>query len=362
MGSPFAGHRGLSTQESQLTVLKSKAYVNQFVGGQLPPQVDVQDLINEAGQFFASMHPWKWLTDREMSVPLRGSVSFTGGSMSTGSSDTAFDAYKISASGAFADYLRIEGDVLEVTGGTNVDKGFYRVIPIYDASESSGNDYIGLEDNPKTNTAIAASGITGVVHTQSIALPSDFRELIAIHPSSGTAKTIQLTTYEELLEKQASNLAGFGGYWAAIAHAMDFPGSGRPQASTIGTDTVQASGAGPKPRLQIVPEPTANEIDAFKLYYRAGWTLRKHDDDKLRMPIWAESLYLEILRCFITSRFGEGDLNMLLANVVNGPLFAVAMDRDGSIQPHYGPIRNGAAQHVVYTSGFENYDSVAAPS
>ena len=63
MGSPFAGHRGLSTQESQLTVLKSKAYVNQFVGGQLPPQVDVQDLINEAGQFFASMHPWKWLTD-----------------------------------------------------------------------------------------------------------------------------------------------------------------------------------------------------------------------------------------------------------------------------------------------------------
>jgi hypothetical protein len=356
MASAFVGHRGLASQESQLTVLKAKAYVNQFVGGQLPAQVDVHDLLNETGQFFASMHPWKWLTDREMSIPLRGSVAVTGGTMGDSTADD--HQYKITATDQLGDYWRVEGDVFEVTGGTNVTKGFYRVIPI----DGEADDYFAVEDNPKISTSAVASAITGTLHTSSIPLPTDFRELIAIHPSSGTSSTIQLTTYEELLEKKSSNMAGFGGYWAAITHGMDFIGSGRPVANAYDTDTVQSTGAGPKPRLEIVPEPTANKIDAFKLYYRAGWSLMKHDDDKLRLPIYLESLYLEILRCFVTSRFGEGDLNMMLANIVNGPLFAVAMDRDGSIQPHYGPIRHGAAEHVSYTSGFQNYDSVAAPS
>lgn len=352
--------RGLKDQQSRLTVAKAKAYLQYFVGGQMPPTFDLQSLMNEAGEFFASMHPWKWLTDHEIHLTLRGSVSVTGGAMD--STDAGGDQrYVLTASNAFDSYLRAEGDSFEVTGGTNVVKGFYRIAGI------SSNDHLILEDDPSTGIG-NGSDITGTIHTTSIHLPRDLRELIAIHPTSGTSKTIQLTTYEELLEKRASNLAGFGGYWAAVTHSMDFASDGLPGASSTPvsvsphTDTVQATGPGPKARLEITPQPAANEKDAYMLYYRAGWTHLDHDDDKLRMPSYCESLYLEILKSFALSRFGDADISSMLSNVMAGPLFLTAMDRDGSIQPHYGPIRNGAAQHVVYTSGFENYDSVAAPS
>ena len=353
MASPFVVSRGLSDQQSTLTVTECMAQIRQWIGGELPLDYSGLHLINEAGHFFASMHPWKWLTDREASLPLRGSVTVTGGSLSA-------DGYTLTATGAFADYWRVEGDVFEVTGGTNVTNGFYRVLP-NPAGETAAN-VIALEDDPSYQLG-TGSAVTGTIHTSSIPLPADFRELIAIHPASGFANQIILTTYEDLLQKKASNMSGASGYYAAITHAMDFPGTGRPTNSVSGeTDTVQGSGAGPKQTLEIVPQPSTNTLDAYKMYYRAGWTSMDTDHDKLRMPSYCQSLYLEVLRVFCQSRFGGGDLSQGLALVMQGPLLAVCASRDGAIQPEYGMLQGGAAERAITMRPFQDFNPVDAPS
>ena len=340
---------GLSSQQSRLTVVLAKTHINQFVGGQLPASIDTLALINEVGQFFASMHAWKWLTDREISLSLRGSVALTGGTMSS-------DGFTLAKSSGFTDYIFVEGDVLEITSGTRTELGFYRIAAKQDASN------IVLEDDPSVVGGAKAADIAGTIHTSSIPLPQDFRELIAIHPSSGTQNPVHLTSYQELLEKKAANMSSHGGYWAAITHAMDYATAGLPSGVTVSGSTVQGSRSGPQPRLEIVPQPSSNDIAAYKMYYRAGWTMVSGDGEYLRMPSYCETLYIEILRAFVASRYGDGDLNSMLTGIVDGPLLKIAVERDGSIQPDVGPIRNGASETAAYNNGFWNYGSINAPS
>ena len=50
-----------------------------------------------------------------------------------------------------------------------------------------------------------------------------------------------------------------------------------------------------------------------------------------------------------------------MAEVQNGPLFQRLLEKDGIIQPDYGPIKNGALSQVV--SGYHlPWDSTSDPS
>lgn len=342
--SGFSG--SLAHQQSRLSPQRAKFHIRQAIGGPVPPDLDEFEFINEAGHFLTTMHAWKWLEAGEVKLDLRADITVTGAATSV---TTANDRQVIASTSAFTDYTFLEGDILEVTGGGNLNKGFYRI------SRIVSNTTIELEDSPLA-TASNGTSLTGKVHATAAALPNDFREIIGIYAQNGTNNHIEQTTFQDILEKRSVNATSPGTYYVAVSHAMDAN-------PTITASDTSGSLVGPTPRLEIWPAPTVNEVGGISVFYRAAWNVTTSDVYNLKMPGYCESLYLEILRSFVRARFNpEYDLSTALANVMAGPLFQTAIDRDGSVQPSYGPIQHGAARRVAHRHAFDNFDTVNGPS
>ena len=322
-----------------LTANKCLAHIKHTLGGELSPAIDGLGLINEAGEFLASAQPWKWLETAEAKLNLRAKISITGGTWDLAGSSRG-DLLLLKAS-AFDNYTFSEGDTFEVTGGTNAILGHYRV------TKRPDGETILLE------SAITSSGepsdIAGTLHTSAIALPSDFREIIAINTTSGLLKGVQLTTFEDLLSKRAANFTSAGFHYGAIVQP---------------TDTDLTADGAPVARLEIWPQPSANETASLTIMYRATWKRITQDTHRLRLPVYCESLYLQVLRAFARGYEEEDEISMSqrLMEVMTGPLFGSAVDRDASIQSDYGPLMYGAAERYHYGNPLSNFNPVSEPS
>ncbi len=325
-----------------LTAYKCLSHIKHTLGGELSPAIDGLGLINEAGEFLASAQAWKWLETAESKLDLRAKIStttgvfdFAGGTvgkMLTVNPDTNW----------LADYTFVEGDTLEVTGGTNAKTGHYRIVQKYDA------DKLELASDIST-TAGDLTGVAATLHTSAIALPSDFREIIAINTTSGLLKGVQLTSFEDLLSKRAANFTSAGFHYGAIIQP---------------TDTDLTADGAPVARLEIWPQPSANETAPLTILYRATWKRITQDTHRLRLPVYCESLYLQVLRAFARGYEEEDEISMSqrLMEVMTGPLFGAAVDRDASIQPDYGPLMYGAAERYHYGNPLSNFNPVSEPS
>ena len=117
-------------------------------------------------------------------------------------------------------------------------------------------------------------------------------------------------------------------------------------------------------RLELYPTPSTTTTEALTLYYRAGWS-RVYDDRKpLQMPAYIEPLYIELLRAFARGYEEEdqGSLSTRLNEIMKGAIFAISVDRDSSVQPDYGPIRNGAAAEMHRGKQHWDFNTISAPS
>ena len=309
-------------------------HIRHTLGGSLPTgdyARSAEMLTNQAGEFFVSMHSWKWLENVEAKLSLRGKVAVTGGTWTEGTK-------KIAASG-LTNYTFLEGDTFEVTGGDQATTGFYRI-------RSCDGSNLFLADDITTDSD-SPTNIAGTIHCPAIALPSDFRELIAINTTSGLLKGVELTSYQDLLSRRATNFTAVGWHYAAINHAMP------------------NTGGDPVPRMEIWPVPATNDSNSLTMFYRAGWTAldAAASVTKLRMPTYCDALFLEVLTAFARGYEEEdaGSISARLVEVVSGPLMAAAVDRDASIQPDYGPVLHGQATAGEYT-GFGNFNTINAPS
>lgn len=355
MGSnsvPSGFSDSLPHQQSALSPQRAKFHIKQALGGAVPPDLDEFEFINEAGHFLASIVAWKWLESGEVRLDLRADITVIGEAISVpqGSQRSVVAVATGTGANPFADYTHLEGDILEITGGGNLNPGFYRVADVV-------NDYtLTLSDIPLISTGVSGLNLTGTLHAASVALPKDFRELIAVYAAEGTNNSVELTTYQDLLHKRSVNMTSPGTYYAAISHATDA------NPTITATDT-SGTLVGPTPRLEIWPKPGTNQLGALTAFYRAGWATTTSDVFNLKMPAYCESLFLEILRTFVLSRFDkEFDLSEGLGRVLMGPLFHAAIDRDGSVQPSYGPMLGGGAQHSMRLSPFSNLVRVGGPS
>ena len=122
--------------------------------------------------------------------------------------------------------------------------------------------------------------------------------------------------------------------------------------------------AEPQIRLEIYPTPSSTTTEALTLYYRAGWA-RVYDDRKaIQIPAYVEPLYIELLRAFARGYEEEdqASLSERISEVWRGPLFAVSVDRDASVQPDYGPLRNGAAASMHRGAQNWDFNTIQAPS
>ena len=302
--------------------------------------MDAVALINQAGEFLTSLHPWKWQEATEAKLNLRAKIStttgvfdLTGGTvekMLTVNPDTNW----------LANYTFIDGDTFEVTGGTNAQKGHYRVLGKHD------EDKLQLDSDISTNVG-DLTAVSGTLHTSAIALPSDFRELIAINTTSGLLRGVALTDHAELIQRRAASFVSEGFHYGAIVHA---------QASAT-------NGGAPTPRLEIWPAPNANETGSLTMMYRAGWKEVSSDNGVASIPTWVEPLYIQVLRAFARG-YEEEDaaaLDQRLTVLAGGVMFASAVDRDGMVQPHYGGLRGGGAMRQGFDS-FGNFNTIGAPS
>lgn len=159
------------------------------------------------------------------------------------------------------------------------------------------------------------------ISTAYVALPSDFMELVAYAYSTALTSAFALTTPQSLALMRASNIAATGSYYGAIVQPTQ----------------VNVTTAPPVPRLELYPTPAASVTGALSIWYRAGWTELTNAANYPNIPLWAETLLITLVRNFARG-YEEDRLEELLAEVVSGPFFQMAKDRDGLIQPDYGPL------------------------
>lgn len=122
----------------------------------------------------------------------------------------------------------------------------------------------------------------------------------------------------------------------------------------------------PRPRIELWPTPATNDANAVTIFYRAGWKTVEDLDENLNLPSWLESVYLQLLRAFARGyeRESEASTSARVAEIIAGPLFLAAVNRDKVSQPDYGPMMGGAAETVNYRKGtqFWNYNTVSGPN
>ncbi len=365
-----------------LTLPVLREHINHTIGGAPSSPLDHLNLVNQAGEYLTTIHPWKWLENQEAKLNLRGNVTATGLNFEVDNTDAGAkssdrtDKLVHASLAPFFQYSKVIGDQVEITGGTDARKGFYIMDGgNYNPEEDTGGTYITFEHNPLmyntspvANADLTNNDISCTIHCNRIQLPKDFAELIAIDSSAGSLNSIQLTTYKDLLEKKTSsvNIGTGSTYWAAVGHARDRVGR---NTAHVGSNPF-GSAEEATPVLEIWPSPTVNETAAITIYYRAGWpfdlyTLANvHDDMGLRIPRYLEAFFIQIVRAFAQG-YEDPDVSMLdqrLTSLLNGALFDTAVKRDAGVQPHYGTIMNGAAAKTVQTTGFENFNTISAPS
>ena len=253
----------------------------------------------------------------------------------------------------FANYTRLAGDTFKVTTlgsltGVSrletfgIDSNTANTITLtspglgQNAADSAAND--GLAD------------FAGEIAIPYALLPPDFMELLGYDTTNSLVNSLELTTFQHLLELRTNQIEiAAWNFWGVISWFEDQTDSNRV-----------------KPRLDIWPDPPAGTTETLSIFYKTSWPRVLTSDEEVKIPEWMEPLYIHWLRAYAKGYEDDADdqptLNQRLLSVVQGPVYMGALDRDGRIQPEYGPMRGGAVMSMP--TGHNRYlrTTVAGPS
>lgn len=310
-----------------LTLQTIEAHIRNALGGDSSVEGNGRSIANQAGHYFTDMHPWRTM-ERLARLNLRASVTISNWTW-TESSRTLAD----SAVGALlANYALVQGDEFQLTAGTGATVGFYPI-----QTRSSANAFV-LE----TSIGSGADGqadIDGTITTRTIALPSDFRQLISRPRSIGSTRSLNIVSMEEVDKLRAGDSSTSDtGYAAAL----------------MWKPSAQALGGAPVPVLEVWPTPGTNANAAFSIHYRATWSDLSDDSDIAQIPSMfaMEMLYLQVVRAVALGyeEFDVATMSQRVEELKAGPLFRDACAADGSVQTSFGQQRGGAAQVEAFES------------
>lgn len=161
-----------------------------------------------------------------------------------------------------------------------------------------------------------------------VTLPVDFGDVLALYATSTSVAQFELVTFERLLDMRSiGTTVTTGVTYGALAYP-DF---------TVGAEPANC-------RLEVFPTPSANEVGALSMFYRANWVDASPDTDYLDVLPWMVPLYKQVLRAYARGVEEEdvASMSARLAEIVAGPIFQAAIRRDGRIQSRYGALMGGA--------------------
>lgn len=273
--------------------------------GDLPSSISEGPLgiINQAGEHLYSMHAWRFAQGRSTLLNLRGTITGTAGSFK--GTDT------LTESGKFTNYTFVSGDEIQITGGTGVTEGFYEVTARVSANALTIPD-IGS----------SSSNVEYTLQPYSIDLPDDTRDIIAIQGTGGSLSArVTLTSLAEVLRVREELTTNDQHWYAALSYV----------------------GSPPTPILEIAPGAGSNSTGALRMFYRARWARLSTDSTAVDVPTFIEPLLVQVVRAFARgyTREDAGSLDLRLAQIHAGPIFAAAKKSDGAIQPYFGTLKNG---------------------
>ncbi len=284
-------------------------------GGDVPSELGALSILNQAGQHLYSMHPWRWTTGRSALMDLRGVLSGTSATW-TAASKTLTQA------SAFTNYSFVSADEISVPDGTGVTSpGVHKI-----ASRTSANAVVLATSIAAGN--LATGDIEWRIDPQTIALPSDLRDIISIASTSVSAVGgVALTTLQQILDfrnTSAAVTAGSGLYWGAVVY----------------------NGTPPRPLLEIYPSPSANATGALRIFYRSRWATLSADNSSIEIPDFVQDLFVALARSYAGGyvRNNVASIHARLAEVKAGPIFEAAVRSDGMVQPYFSTIRGGGAE------------------
>jgi len=326
-----------------LTVQSCLDQIEHSLGGALSTQLDPIGIINEAGQYLVDMHDWIWLDRPPVSLDFRAEVGVNG--TVTWNDNT----HHLTLAGAFTNYSWLDGDSIVITAGSETPYGRFPVI----SRVGSNAIHIGWPCNPAGGPSHSVTGFAANVKTDSIALPSDFGNIIDIQPTQGLTNSFNLTDVGFINQLRTNEVAvGNFRYWGAITRGNNYD-------QGLGTSTGQGAW-----RLEIYPTPTATEYNALTMYYRAGWRPVTDDTDTINIPQYCESLMRMIVRAFARG-YEEDDVASMharLMEIQQSPMFLNARRRDGDMQPTLGQMSGGAVAQYEKQERQYLKSSVLGPS
>ena len=294
-------------------------------GGEPSIEVDMVRILNEAGHYLYSMHPWRWAVGRTALLDFWGSLADTTATWTAATST-------LTETGAFTDYSFLSGDEIQILDGTGATTGVYKI-----ASRTSANAIV--LDGSISAVDLATGDISWQIHPQTIALPTDLRDIVHIGSSTETALyRLSLTTLEYILERRSTAV--------------------QVQTPALFYGAVVYSGQPPRPLLEIWPSPGANATGAMRLFYRSRWSDILQDSgasSAIPIPDFINDLYIFLVRAYAEGyeRSGVASIHQRLAEIRSSPIFQAAKRSDGMVQPFHGKLQGGGAriwrrQRVVF--------------
>jgi hypothetical protein len=339
------------------------------------PTVGGLRILNDAGNFVVSMHPWRWLEQAQ------STLSLTAGQ----------------------DYMWLPEDLREIVAlvATDAINAGIHLTTLQEVAQKRGTTisssleyWAALAWVPRsTPTRIQCrfNGLPQSTYVNGMTVSdgsTDYRFVGGAFSGFYGANTWAFKTQgtddaanaQELVE--VINSVGEATFYAKIDPTVSgrlniyAKHAGEPDADylsateDLGGFDIQSTvpgraGGSPVPRLEMWPTPATSRDDVFLVHYRGGWQEIRSDNDVISVPTWLEGLYLAVVRAVALGyeRDSEMDVNQRLFSIRSGPLFTMARQRDMMTQPVLGPMANGAAeyQHGV-NSMMWNYNSVSGPS
>lgn len=177
-----------------------------------------------------------------------------------------------------------------------------------------------------------------------IDLPESFGDLLDVRLVGNVSGSCERTTMEQIhkLRNNSSQVTAAVSFFVAVNH--------RPP----------TNGSSPQYILELYPSPSADSFGGLSILFDSVWLKVKNDGDYVRLPEYCHPLYRQILMAVVQGYIKEDEatVSRRLADVLAGPLMAVARSADSSEQSNLGRLENGAAEEELAADAFSTFGAI----